>query len=103
MGTYDVDLALFPDLAGDNAAVVVEGTQAGDVFVTHTTGDVYFALSRRCTHRGCIVNPTTPTLNCPCHGSKYNLDGTVANGPAFRSLTSWAVSKAGEVLTIHFG
>jgi cytochrome b6-f complex iron-sulfur subunit len=37
-----------------------------------------------CTHAGCT--PAVPNadhiLACPCHGSKYNADGSVVGGPA---------------------
>lgn len=105
-GSFSVDLAAHPSLAADESAVVISGTQAGSIFLTHTTGDTYFALSRVCTHQGCQVG--TPSggsavLPCPCHGSRYRLDGTVEQGPAPRALTSWPVTLEGNTLTIHFG
>ncbi len=40
------------------------------------------ALSLVCTHLGCIVEPDASGFKCPCHGSKFNADGTVVAGPA---------------------
>lgn len=42
------------------------------------------AISINCTHKGCYVkfNETDLTFDCPCHGSRFHIDGSVLNGPA---------------------
>lgn len=46
------------------------------------------ALSPVCTHAGCIVswNKAEKSWDCPCHGARYDIDGTVLNSPAVNSL-----------------
>jgi cytochrome b6-f complex iron-sulfur subunit len=41
-----------------------------------------------CTHLGCLPkwSVTNHRFECPCHGSKYELDGLYIEGPAPRSL-----------------
>ncbi len=41
-----------------------------------------------CTHLGCLPkwSPSNFRFECPCHGSKYELDGKYIEGPAPRSL-----------------
>ncbi len=61
-------------------------TFAGDAIVCRTERGVR-ALSARCTHLGCtITQQVDGLLVCPCHGSRFHPDGTVARGPASRAL-----------------
>ncbi len=46
-------------------------------------------LSGRCTHLGCtITQEADGLLVCPCHGSRFRRDGTVARGPATSALAT---------------
>ena len=42
-----------------------------------------------CTHQQCDVayNDRRESLDCPCHGSRFDLNGKVVQGPAGRPLT----------------
>ncbi|MFP5234467.1 MAG: ubiquinol-cytochrome c reductase iron-sulfur subunit [Acidobacteriota bacterium] len=44
-------------------------------------------FSATCTHLGCRINCTEgDELVCPCHGSRFSLQGEVAHGPAGHPL-----------------
>ena len=50
--------------------------------------DGFSALSLLCTHLGCAVKENSQGFECPCHGSRFNANGTVQNGPAKAPLRS---------------
>jgi nitrite reductase/ring-hydroxylating ferredoxin subunit len=52
-------------------------------------------LSAVCPHLGCIVhwNRAESTWDCPCHGSRFECQGKVINGPANRDLAPAARSE----------
>ncbi len=58
------------------------------------------AIYKVCTHLGCLYKyqPTTERFECPCHGSKFHLDGTKIRefGPAPRGLDRFVVELRDE-------
>ncbi|HYX22200.1 MAG TPA: Rieske 2Fe-2S domain-containing protein [Thermoanaerobaculia bacterium] len=56
-------------------------------YVVGCPGGVY-ALSAVCTHLGCITRFLSDqnVIACPCHGSRFDLEGNVVEGPAPRPL-----------------
>ena len=58
------------------------------------------AFSTICPHLGCDVewNDAIETWDCPCHGSRFKKDGSLARGPAKRALDPIDVTlKDGEI------
>jgi Rieske Fe-S protein len=49
------------------------------------------AFSAVCPHEGCAVSPDDDHFSCPCHGSQFELDGSLRRGPAERGLTPFPV------------
>ena len=56
-------------------------------YVLGAPGGVY-AVSAVCTHLGCITRflSDEKAIACPCHGSRFDLEGNVVHGPAPRPL-----------------
>ena len=80
---------------------VGSGVIVGDVVVTQPSAGVFKGFSAKCTHKGCTVDKVADgTIDCPCHGSKFNLDGSVANGPATEPLAAEAVTVQGDSIVL---
>lgn len=58
------------------------------------------ALSAKCTHAGCAVAWQEDLFACPCHGSKFNPDGSVAEGPANAPLKAYAAKVEGDSVLV---
>jgi len=90
---------IMADGGGDNAA----GDLAFGGFAVKTGGKTnVFAIN--CSHLGCSValNEAAKTFDCPCHGSRFHLDGTVLQGPAPVPLShlTWKQGDSPNVIQI---
>lgn len=74
--------SLRPD---EGAVVDLDGRRAGAY--RDPQGNLHL-VDTTCTHMGCEVrwNPGERTWDCPCHGSRFDMDGNVVEGPAKKPL-----------------
>ena len=51
-------------------------------------------LSAACTHLGCVVhfNQAERSWDCPCHGSRFDVDGHILHGPASTALETFSLT-----------
>jgi cytochrome b6-f complex iron-sulfur subunit len=65
-----------------------------NVYIIRAKEGYFYALSAVCTHLGCITNwkPEEGIIACPCHGSKFNIDGIKIAGPAPRPLPRFLIT-----------
>jgi cytochrome b6-f complex iron-sulfur subunit len=70
--------------------------------IINIRGKGFIALSRVCTHLGCLVdyNKEKNILLCPCHGGAYNLNGNVISGPPPKPLQKFPLRVEGEQILI---
>ncbi len=62
------------------------------------------ALSLVCPHLGCTVDPQSQGFTCPCHGSRFALDGSFISGPANQPLRQLTVEENPDKrLILHTG
>jgi Rieske Fe-S protein len=61
------------------------------------------ALDAICTHAGCTVaySPGNGDLECPCHGSRYSLDGSVLAPPSTIPLRKFTATIDSTGTTFH--
>jgi Rieske Fe-S protein len=89
-------------LRTDTSQVVTAKDASGRsyTFVVTRSAAGVFALSSACTHAGCPVFRSGPSLYCDCHGSRFDAEsGSVLDGPATRSLAKFPViERDGAVL-----
>ena len=52
--------------------------------IKNNDGIKVFSIS--CTHLGCVLNVENDKFICPCHGSVFDLEGSVLKGPALKPL-----------------
>lgn len=80
------DLPDVGDLVPGAGDVVSSGGRKAAVF-RDAQGEIH-AVSPICTHLGCQVefNKAERTWDCPCHGSRFDVDGKVIHGPAVDDL-----------------
>jgi cytochrome b6-f complex iron-sulfur subunit len=101
--------SVMPAMCGDNlcldlgdatnaALTRVDGTLAvraphDTILVMRTSMTALQAVSDVCTHAGCAVvyDRVNKVLNCPCHGSRYALTGSVLRGPATMPLKRYTL------------
>jgi Rieske Fe-S protein len=85
-----VDVGALADYPRDG--VYEQYADAHRVLVVRRAARVY-ALRSVCTHKACLITPSGSALACPCHGSRFELDGRASKGPATRPLWHYAISQ----------
>lgn len=83
-----------------------EGTGEGVAYETTAAVDTKLvALYRKCVHLGCSVPhcATSSLFECPCHGSKYRLNGEYYAGPAPRGLDRFPIVLSGSSVMVDTG
>lgn len=97
-------IALAPEEVppGEGALMDVPELPAPLYVHRHPDGRVTAVLTR-CTHRGCTAAPRRRRIVCPCHGSEYELDGAVVQGPAERDLVRFPARVESDRIHVELG
>jgi cytochrome b6-f complex iron-sulfur subunit len=81
-GSVTIRVSNFPELATVGTLVAVATERAA----MRTGASTFLALSTICTHQGCDADVANNIVVCPCHGSRFDKNGNVINGPAEQPL-----------------
>ncbi len=92
-GKFSILVSSYPDLARAGGAVTARAPGlAPSVLIARTPDGGFVAMSNVCTHRGCPVGFQPYEVVCPCHLSRFDLQGRVTHPPAIQGLTPYATS-----------
>jgi len=98
-----IDIASSPISNKNTRALVKYNNGNGSILVEHNSDDTFKALSGICTHQNCIVSEfdgSKSVFVCPCHGSQFDLNGNVKQGPATSKLGSYSTRVENDSLII---
>ncbi len=72
------------------------------IVIKNSSNNHLSALNIKCTHEGCPVgwDQTAQLIICPCHGSRYNHQGEVIQGPAESSLKTYLVKEENDLVLV---
>jgi Rieske Fe-S protein len=102
-GSIRLELSGFPMLQAVGGGLVGEAHGMAEPLAIARDGEnTFFATRAVCTHMTCTLrfNQLSASLNCPCHGSSFEFDGRVINGPATKELPRLNTEFDGRTLRI---
>lgn len=70
------------------------------ICVYRFSDEAYSALWMKCAHQGAELQVAGDALQCPAHGSEFNNQGRVTNGPASSNLRTFPVTVTNNELFI---
>ena len=85
----------------DGGGANAKGNVTYSGFAVKQGGKLNF-LAVTCSHLGCSVafNKEAKRFECPCHGSRFSLEGQVIHGPALFPLSHLKVTQQGSDLLV---
>lgn len=77
----------------------------GQFYLARLEDGGFLAISRKCTHLGCTVPWVADDhrFACPCHGSTFDITGSVVQAPAPRALDLFPVTIENNVVRVNTG
>ena len=89
-----------PELATEGSSALINVGLRSPLAVTRTGADEFIVTGTECNHQGCSVGRSGDGWRCPCHGSRFALNGALNQGPATAGLTPYDSEFDGDTLTV---
>jgi Rieske Fe-S protein len=108
-GYVELRLADHPDLLLHDSPLTLHfethNKRQRDLLIVNSSSRGWVVLDALCTHLQCPLgySARSQLVECPCHGSTFQLDGKVRHGPARAPLSSYPVQADGERIRIDIG
>ncbi len=101
-GTVAIALSDHPSLQRAGNAVSLHDTPLDrGLIIACTEERVWRAYDSWCTHQGCEVSVSAyGGLECPCHISRFTIEGVPTTGPAPRPLVEYKTQLDGDSLLV---
>ena len=102
-----VDLSLSENSAlltvGGALALAANELDSTGMLLYRQSASTVKVYSRNCTHAGCTIEgfSSVGISSCLCHGSKFDTNGNVTNGPATNPLKQYLATIEGNMVTIY--
>lgn len=93
-GLLTVPLADAPSLAPDGGGAIVRAPGEAPILLVHVPGGTWAATAATCTHLGCPLGVDAGGIVCPCHLSRFGMDGIPTHPPAKAPLAVYAADLA---------
>lgn len=89
----------------DFARDTVTAFPRGRFYLARLEDGGFLAISRKCTHLGCTVPwvEDEKRFACPCHGSTFDITGSVVQAPAPRALDLFPITIENNVVRVNTG
>ena len=110
VGILRLNIGDFPALKNDFGSVRIGTSRLSanaptglfyPMLINRAPGPQFYALNSECTHAGCAVpafNRSSNSSACPCHGSRFAIDGRAIAGPASFPLQQYKTTFDGTAM-----
>ena len=105
-GALEITISEVEELQTVGGSKLLKDVKVGDqetsLVVVRKAENEYVVFSAICPHKKCNVRyrEAKNDFKCPCHGSRFSIEGKVQNGPATKNMTRFKTSFSNGTLSV---